>query len=42
MLPEIARLFAEYRADYEKTITVQVTSAIPLDEKLQTEISNCS
>lgn len=33
MLPEIARLFAEYRADYEKTMTVQVTSAIPLDEK---------
>lgn len=34
-LPEIANLFSTYRAQYEKTITVQVSSAIPLDEANQ-------
>ncbi|HVX00837.1 MAG TPA: F0F1 ATP synthase subunit delta [Candidatus Babeliaceae bacterium] len=31
-LPEIANLFAKYQADYEKTMTVKVISAIPLDK----------
>lgn len=30
-LPEIAALFGDYRADYEKTITVQITSAVSLN-----------
>lgn len=34
-LPEIAALFATYRAQYEKTITVQVTSAVELDKPYQ-------
>lgn len=35
VLPEIAQLFASYRANYEKRINVEVTSAIPLDDKYQ-------
>lgn len=31
-LPEIAALFAHYRAEHEKAVTVQVTSAIKLDD----------
>lgn len=34
-LPEIAKLFAAYRAEYEKTITVQITSVIALDTAYQ-------
>lgn len=34
-LPEISRLFADYQADYEKTIKVQVTSATLLDVAYQ-------
>lgn len=32
-LPEIAELFKKYKADYEKTMDVQITSAISLDEQ---------
>lgn len=39
-LPEIAELFAAYRADYEKTVTVQVTSAVKLDESYQQKFIN--
>lgn len=34
-LPGIAELFSTYRAQYEKTITVELVSAIPLDEPRQ-------
>lgn len=34
-LPEMAALFAKYRADYEKTITAEVVSAIPLSSAHQ-------
>ncbi|MDX2164819.1 MAG: F0F1 ATP synthase subunit delta [Gammaproteobacteria bacterium] len=32
LLPEIAELFEEEKAEYEKVLTVQVTSAFPMDE----------
>lgn len=35
VLPDIAKLFATYRAEQEKRLTVQVTSAIALDEAYQ-------
>lgn len=34
-LPEIAQLYLVYRADYEKSTEVQVTSARPLDNEQQ-------
>lgn len=34
-LPEIAKLFAAYRAEHEKTMTVEVTSVIALDKEYQ-------
>jgi F-type H+-transporting ATPase subunit delta len=37
-LPEMAELFAKYRAEHEKTITVQVSSAIPLSATHQQKI----
>jgi len=38
-LPEVARLFAELRADYEKEITVEVTSAVELSDAQQQSLS---
>ncbi|WP_017444078.1 F0F1 ATP synthase subunit delta [Gayadomonas joobiniege] len=32
-LPEVARLFAEFKAEYDKQIDVSVTSAVELDAK---------
>lgn len=40
VLPEIAELFANYRADYEKTIDVQVVSAIELNKSYQKKLVN--
>lgn len=34
-LPEILALFNRYREDYEKTITVEITSAVKLDKTFQ-------
>ena len=34
-LPEIAKLFAAYRAEHEKAITVEITSVIALDKEYQ-------
>ncbi len=34
-LPEIASLFKDYRADSEKTVDVEVISAVALDERYQ-------
>lgn len=34
-LPEMAELFVKFRAHYEKTLTVQITSAIELDNSYQ-------
>ncbi len=39
ILPDIAQLFANYRAEYEKSMTVQVTSAIALDEQYQHKLA---
>lgn len=38
-LPAIAELFSEYRAAREKNISVQVTSAVPLDEHYQQKLA---
>lgn len=38
VLPEIAKQFAEYRAEHEKHVTVDVISAIPLDESQKTRL----
>jgi F-type H+-transporting ATPase subunit delta len=35
VLPDMAELFASYRAEYEKNITVQIVSAVDLSEKYQ-------
>ena len=37
-LPEIAARFTEYKADYEKTLNVDVTSAIPLTGEYQQKL----
>lgn len=37
-LPEIAELFIHYRAEHEKTMTVQVTSAVKLNEAYQEKL----
>jgi F-type H+-transporting ATPase subunit delta len=39
LLPDIAKLFSSYCADREKSITVQVTSAVTLDEKYQQKLA---
>ncbi|MCD6039778.1 MAG: atpH [Gammaproteobacteria bacterium] len=39
ILPEIANLFANYRAEQEKNMTVQVISAITLDEQYQHKLA---
>lgn len=38
VLPDIAALFAGYRAEHEKKLTVEVTSAIALDEGYQQKL----
>ncbi|MCC2616945.1 F0F1 ATP synthase subunit delta [Aestuariibacter halophilus] len=38
-LPEIALLYAQYKAEYDKEIDVDITSAVALDAKQQAEIS---
>lgn len=38
-LPAVAKLFAELRAEYEKEIAVDVTSAVKLTKKQQTELA---
>ncbi len=38
-LPDISDLFNEFKADYDKEIDVDVTSAVELDSKQQAEIS---
>ncbi|MEO8400885.1 MAG: F0F1 ATP synthase subunit delta [Gammaproteobacteria bacterium] len=38
-LPEIAALFKQYQAAKEKTLTVQVTSAVNLDEKYKHKLA---
>lgn len=40
VLPSIADLFKSYRAAQEKTLTVQVTSAVPLDTAYQQKLSD--
>lgn len=39
-MPDIAALFKSYREEKEKTVTVQVASAVPLDEKYKQTLSN--
>ncbi len=39
ILPDIADLFADYRAEQEKKLTVQVISAIALDEPYQQKLA---
>lgn len=39
VLPAIAALFAEYRAEHERTVTVQVTSAIALDDATKQQLT---
>lgn len=39
LLPEIARLFAEYVKAEEKTIDVEVTSVFPLGDVIQTKLT---
>lgn len=39
VLPDIANLFATYRAEQEKKLTVQVTSAIALDEAYKQKLA---
>lgn len=39
-LPEIAELFHKYKADYEKTMDVQLTSAIPLEEEYRQKFTD--
>ena len=39
ILPDIAKLFAMYRAEEEKKLTVQVISAITLDEAYQQKLA---
>jgi len=39
LLPDIAQLFASYRAALDKTINVQVSSAVALDEPMKNKIS---
>ena len=39
VLPDIADLFSQYRAAHEKNISVQITSAVPLDEQYQQKLS---
>jgi F-type H+-transporting ATPase subunit delta len=39
-LPDIYKLFIAMRAQYEKTLTVQVISAIKLDEKYQKKLAD--
>lgn len=39
-LPEIAVLYSAHRARYEKTVTVQLTSAIVLDEAYQQKFTD--
>ncbi|MCC5856137.1 MAG: F0F1 ATP synthase subunit delta [Idiomarina sp.] len=38
-LPDVAELFGDMRAEYEKEITVDVTSAVTLDDKQQANLS---
>ncbi len=40
LLPEILALFEMHKADYEKTVEVELTSAIKLTEQQLTEFSN--
>lgn len=40
VLPDIAALFASYRAEKEKTIQVNVSSAFPLDEPYKAKFIN--
>lgn len=40
VLSAIAALFISYRADYEKTMTVQVTSAVELNDSYQQKLIN--
>jgi len=37
-LPAIAETFGQLRAQYEKTLSVQVTSAVPLDQSYQQKL----
>jgi F-type H+-transporting ATPase subunit delta len=39
LLPDIALLFADYRAEHEKTINVEVVSAVTLDTIYQQKLS---
>lgn len=39
-LPEIAELFARYRAEYEKTLNIKVTSAIALNKTYQQKLTD--
>lgn len=39
-LPDIAELFRQYRAEHEKTLSIQVTSAIALESSYQTKLMN--
>jgi F-type H+-transporting ATPase subunit delta len=39
VLPEIAEQFVQYRAEHEKKVKVEVTSAIPLDEQQKSKLS---
>jgi F-type H+-transporting ATPase subunit delta len=38
-LPDIALLFTQYKAEFDKEVDVEVTSAVKLSKKQQTEIS---
>lgn len=39
LMPEIATLYETYRAEYEKTITVQVTSVYPINNGLREKLT---
>ena len=40
VLPDIAALFASYRAEREKTVEVELISAFPLDETYKDKFTN--